>query len=512
MTSITVPSAVLEGPPAPAPAHRTLCEAFQATAAAHPERVALRTPGDGVRVTWAGYAERVRAAAGALAALGVGPGDTVGLLLTSRPDVAWVDAAAVHLGAACVSLYLAAPPATQAYVLEDTRARVLVTEAALAGRVPGLRRACPRLEHVLSVDEDMPAPPPGFDFDEAWRSVSPDDTAVLLYTSGTTGAPKGVVHTHANVLRVFAALGAALPAPEPLDQVAFIPFAHAGERCMGHYRAMIEGATTTFCPDPAQLGPVLAEARPTFLFAPPGVWERVGGAPGLDRLQQAVVCGAPASRELLDSLVARGLPVIDMYASTELTPVTATRSRDDLGTVGTPLPGVSVRIGADGEVQVKTLTVTPGYLRRPEQTAALLGADGWAHTGDGGEIDEQGRLVLRGRIDERMINVFGHNLEPDPIEAAIKAESPELGHVCVFGDRRPYVVALMTVGSADAAEVSAAIERANARLPEPARIRRHVVLDDVWSPGGEELTPTMKLRRHAIAGRYADEIERLYSD
>ena len=149
---MTAPRETLEGPPAPRLAHRTLCEAFQATVAAHGDRVALRTPDDSVRITWSEYGERVRRIAGALAALGVDRGDTVGLLLGSRPEATLVDAAAIHLGAACVSLYLAGTPAAHAYVLTDTDARVLVTETALASGAPALRRACPRLEHVLCVD------------------------------------------------------------------------------------------------------------------------------------------------------------------------------------------------------------------------------------------------------------------------------------------------------------------------------------------------------------------------
>jgi long-chain acyl-CoA synthetase len=524
MTTTAAAPPTLEGPPAPPPAYRTLCDAFQATVGAHPDRVALRTPGDGVRITWGEYGERVRRLAGALAALGVGRGDAVGLLLGSRPEAALVDAAAIHLGGVCVALYVAAPTATHAYVLADTDARVLVTEHAFAGAVPTLHRNCPDLEHVLYVDAepalDAVKPPAGYDFAAAWRAVAPVDPAALLYTSGTTGAPKGVVHTHRNSVALVAAFSAGLPpTTEPVTRVAFIPFGHAGERYAGHYRAMLCGSTATFCADPAQVPEVLREARPTYLLAPPGVWERLAAAgsaseAGLERLTQAVVTGAPPGVPMVRRLQDLGLPLVELYALSEVLCTMTRPGPGDLGTCGVPLPGTTVRLADDGEVLVRSVSATRGYHRRPAQTAALIDIDGWVHTGDVGEIDA-GRLRLLGRRDERMVSALGHNLDPAPIEAAVKAECPLVAHVCAIGDRRPHVVALVTVNGdrddpATLAAVEDAIGVANAKLSGPARIRRHAVLSVAWTPGGDELTPTMKLRRRAIAARYAGQIEALY--
>jgi long-chain acyl-CoA synthetase len=566
----TASRTTLETPPAARSEHATLCAAFQAAAAARPDRVALRTPGDRVRLTWAQYDAAVQRAAAQLAALGVGRGDTVGLLLTTRPEASIVDAAAMHLGAAGVSLYLAAPPATHAYVLDDIAARVLVTEQALAAQVPGLLRACPALEHAVSVDGAAPAVRPlddveglaGFDFAAARSAVRPGDPATIMYTSGTTGVPKGVVYTHQAILAAFAALDAALPPADDVHAVAYIPFAHAGQRAMGHYRSMLGAATTTFCADPATLPTVIRDARPSYLFGPPAVWQGVAAAAaagadaearaalahslqgvraarrgespaplgpgdrallarlreraGLDRLAQPFISAAPPPPELLEALHALGLPLREIYALSELPPITMTDADPlDIGTVGRPLPGVQVRLADDGEVLVRHPAASSGYHARPAQTAALFDADGWAHTGDLGRFDEHGRLSLRGRRDERIITSLGHNIDPVTVETALKAETPLIAQACVMGDRRPHLVAVLTLqpGAGEHPEaIAAAVERANAKLPVPGRVMRHVVLDDTWAPGGDELTPTHKLRRHAIQARYAELIAELYRD
>jgi long-subunit acyl-CoA synthetase (AMP-forming) len=209
-----------------------------------------------------------------------------------------------------------------------------------------------------------------------------------------------------------------------------------------------------------------------------------------------------------------GVPFFELYAATEVPPITTSRPvREDIGTVGRPLPGVELRLADDGEILVRHPGRPPGYHRRPAQTAALLDADGWARTGDLGSLDAAGRLRLGGRRDERFANAFGHNIDPARIEAGLRAESPLIAQACVIGDRRPHLVALLTLAPGadrDDGAVAAAVARANAKLPEPGRIRRFRVLEDTLEPGGDELTPTLKLRRSAIHSRYADAIEALY--
>ena len=230
---------------------------------------------------------------------------------------------------------------------------------------------------------------------------------------------------------------------------------------------------------------------------------------GLDRVDQPFVSAAQSAPAMLQDIHALGVPLMNTYALTELPLNTITRPHPgDIGTAGHPLPGVEVRLGGDGEVLVRHHARSAGYHRRPAQTAAMFDAEGWAHTGDVGLFDAQGRLVLDGRRDERFATAYGTNIDPVRIETALRAECPSIAQACVVGDGRPYLVALITI-EGDLAATAAGVERVNAQLPETGRVRRYVVLEDTWAPGGDELTPTLKLRRNAAQARYADHIEAL---
>ena len=410
----------------------------------------------------------------------------------------------------------------------DAGARVLVTERALADRAAGLRRACEALEHVVGVDGSAPgvtaledvAAEPAIAFEATWAAIRPDDVLTLMYTSGTTGAPKGAAYTHGAMAQVGACLDASLPPLDDVRGVAFIPFAHAGQRAAGHYFGMVRASTTTFCADPMLLPAVVAEARPTSLLAPPGLWARLAagladGATlarlGLDRLVQPIVTGAPSPPGLLERLHSVGVPVMNMYALTEVPPVAITTTDPaDIGTAGAPLRGVEVRLADDGEILVRHPGASSGYHGRPAQSAALFDPDGWAHTGDLGRVDDKGRLTITGRRDEQIVTSLGTNIDPVAVEQAVILECPQIAHACVIGHGREHLVALINVPEAEDATVAAAVERVNERLPETGRIRRFCVLREPWRPGGGEMTPTMKLRRKAIHSRYADEIAAMY--
>jgi long-chain acyl-CoA synthetase len=243
---------------------------------------------------------------------------------------------------------------------------------------------------------------------------------------------------------------------------------------------------------------------------------------GLDRCEVAVCAAAPVPPEVLTFFHAIGVPILEVYGLSETSAVvTAGRpGRTRIGTVGEPVPGVELRLADDGEVLVRGEMLMRGYRNRPDQTGEAIDADGWLHTGDVGELDADGCVRIVDRKKELIINSAGKNMSPANIESTLKAASGLIGQACVIGDGRPYNVALLTAdGEAAAllapealhAEIAAAVERANARLSRVEQIKRFRLLEKDWMPGGEELTPTMKLKRRAIEKRYAAEIEGLYA-
>jgi long-subunit acyl-CoA synthetase (AMP-forming) len=585
----------------------TVAAAFQATAAANAGASALRTKDDAVSFTWGEYAERVRAVAAGLAALGVQRGDTVGIMLTNRPEFHFADSAAIHLGATPFSVYNTSAAEQIEYLVADAGSRVLFTEREFLETVLAVRDAVVALEHVVVVDGEASEGTislaeleamgkPGFDFEAAWRAVEPDDLATLIYTSGTTGPPKGVQLTHANVMAAFNSFDEVLRLGGDSRLVSWLPMAHIAERNATHYAPIAFGAGVTCCPDPRQVVAYLTEVRPHWFFAVPRVWEKLKAAleigiaadpdperqqavdwalevgrrkvaaeqageevpedlaaeharaeeqvlrelrqrVGLDELLIANVGAAPTPPETIEFFLAMGVPLAELWGLSETTGVGSCNlpGAIRLGTVGPAAPGVELKLAEDGEVLMRGGTVMAGYRNDPEKTAEAIDAEGWLHTGDVGEIDADGYLRIVDRKKELIINAAGKNMSPANVESKIKAASPLIGQVCAVGDNRPYNVALIVldpdvapafaqqhgieVGSladlaaepAIRAEIEAAVERGNTGLSRVEQVKRWELLPTEWLPGGEELTPTMKLKRRPIERKYEAEIEGLYA-
>lgn len=268
-------------PPASEPA--TVCAAFQRTAAIDPTAVALRTPGDAVSLTWREYADHVRDTAAGLASLGVRRGDTVAIMLTNRPEFAWVDAGAMHLGAAPFSIYNTSSPDQIAYLFGNAENKVVVTESAF---VPSIVASGASLEHIVVVDaavdgatmtlaELEAAGDPDFDFEAAWRAVEPEDILTLIYTSGTTGPPKGVQLTHANIMRTVEYASQVVTVEFGDRITSFLPAAHIADRASAQYFSATRGVQVTYVDDPRAIAAALPDARPTIWFAVPRVWEKI---------------------------------------------------------------------------------------------------------------------------------------------------------------------------------------------------------------------------------------------
>ncbi|MFE3002160.1 AMP-dependent synthetase/ligase [Nocardia sp. NPDC059246] len=504
---------------APPLSSATVAEAFQRIAAQHPDQVALRTLGGAVSFTWSELNSEIARTAAGLAGLGIRHGDTVAQLLPNVPECHIIDYAAIHLGAVPFTIFNSSSPEQIEHQLRNADARIVVTEQRSVDKVRQAADALGgQIEQVIVIDGEPGTPTlddlyeaadPDFDFEAAWREIKADDLVTLIFTSGTTGPPKGAQWSHRTVMAAQRAMAAAFPMPTD-GLISVLPMAHAGGRIVAHYMALAHGAAITTCADMKQLPAHLADAHPDAFFSVPRLFEKLqvaieatieaipdeqeraaakrvlevglrkvkaedagnettvdaeelaqltaehnAGLPllrpilarlGLDNIKVAFVGGAPSTPELAQFFRAVGVPLLEAYGLTEGSLNVFNRLDDfKCGTAGKPLPGVELALGDDGELLVRSELVMAGYRKEPEQTAATIDADGWLHTGDIATIDKQGFVTIVDRKKEIIINSAGKNMSPANIEGAIRGESSLIGQVVAIGDRRPYVTALITL-------------------------------------------------------------------
>ncbi|MDT4920838.1 MAG: long-chain acyl-CoA synthetase [Pseudonocardiales bacterium] len=586
----------------------TLTAAFQQTAQRHPHNIALSTSDGSLRITWKQYADRVQQLATGLAALGVKRGDTVGLMLTNRPEFHLLDTATLHAGGTPFSIYNTLAPEQIAHLFSNAGNKVVVCEQQFLGQIRAATAATSSaVQHIVCIDAEVEGTmtlaelesgkaPRRFDFAKAWQAVEPSDVATIIYTSGTTGPPKGVELTHSNMLAELDATIGIVPMGPADSVISYLPDAHIANRWGAHYNSMATGMQIVTLADLKQMIAVLPSVRPTFFGAVPQVWYKLktgieaqlaaekspvkkklalwaigtgrkrarllsDGKPvpaplaaqhrlaeklvlskirhrlGLDRVKFAATGAAAIDPEALEFVLGLGLPVCELWGMSELSCCATVNPPDAIriGTVGTALANVELRLADDGELLVRGPLLMKGYRNEPEKTAEAIDPDGWLHTGDIATIDTDGYVRIVDRKKELMINASGKNMSPANIEGTVKVNVPIAGSVIAIGDDRPYVVALMTLdpdalvafaqanGLPDAspavladdpavrAAVEAGVKEANTRLARVEQIKKFKILPDVWEPGGDEVTPTMKLKRKPIAAKYADRIEELYS-
>lgn len=564
-------------------------------------------------LTWREVGEVVREVALGLIALGRERGDAVALLSASRAEWVQADFAIFSAGCVTVPVYPTYPPDLVAYVVNDSGARTIIVEdPAQLAKVLEARGEMPGLEQVVVISGyDAPQPPKmvmtwdslrrlGRDGAEAHRSTlaeridagRPDDIATIVYTSGTTGPPKGVVQTHANHVAAVTAAAQTTPVEEGWVHLLFLPLAHSFAR-LEAFLGVANGLTTAFAENLDRLRDNLPETRPHFICSVPRVFEKVyagvlasaqAGSPlkrrifdwavavGRDvsrhqqrgqpvpaglalkrrlahrlvfsklharlggRLQWAVSGGAPLSRDIAEFFHAAGILLLEGYGLTETCPV-LTFNRPDrfkFGSVGQALPGVELKIAADGEILARGPNVaTRGYFKQPEATAEAFEPAGWFHTGDIGRLDEDGFLFITDRKKDLIVTAGGMNIAPQNIENMLKAD-PFISQVLVYGDRRPYPVALITLNPEELAKfahehgllaadpaslvkhpkvierVARTVEEKNTHLQSYARIKKFTVLANDFSQEGGELTPTLKVKRKVVAERHRAALEELY--
>jgi long-subunit acyl-CoA synthetase (AMP-forming) len=401
----------------------------------------------------------------------------------------------------------------------------------------------------------------GFRFAETWQAVRPSDLATIIYTSGTTGPPKGVELTHANAMAQCVASAERCPLTPGGHAMSYLPSAHVVDRWTCHWWASLtHGFTVTSIGDMRTVILMLPGLRPTTWGGVPRIWEklqhtltsqgvddpavlseearaRLRERLGLDRVEHLGGGAAPMPIDVLRYFDALGLPIAEAWGMSEIAGAGTANPPGAIrhGTCGTALPGVELTLARDGELLVRGPIVMRGYRDEPAATAAAIDDEGWLHTGDVAHIDDDGYVSIVDRKKELIISAGGKNMSPANIESELVGSSPLIAHAVAIGDRRPYVAALVVLdpdaavdfaaehGIDDASvtalsgepalqeAVQAAVEAANARLSRVERIKRFAVLPQEWRAGGEELTPTLKLKRRAIGLRYATEIDALYS-
>ena len=574
-------------------------------------------------LSWAELGEQVRALGAGFLALGVGKGDTVALLSRTRIEWSLVDYAAASIGAVLVPLYHSNTPAQWRYIIEDSGASVLVVEdrVQLEALQP-LLESLPNVKHVVLIEvADLREVEGSMLLDELQRTgrraarndegaldaaidaVEAGDLATIVYTSGTTGEPKGVKLTHENLVSAVKALPEVVHVGPDDTTVLCLPLSHIYPR-LAQYTSLATGFCIAYAQRVDRLQEVLQEVRPTFFFAVPRIYERIyhqtlsryrelppllqaafrkgvaaardvrglprpeTGPPAtekplLSRLRFAAklqeraadraifepvrealggrvrFClsgGAPMNVDVLRFFELAGIEVLEGYGLTETVGAGTVNPPGEarIWTVGRPLPGVRIRIAADGEVLISGNPVFGGYHEQPEETELAL-EDGWLHTGDMGTLDEAGYLTITDRKKDVIITSGAKNVAPQRVEGALRLSS-YITEAMVFGDRRPYLVALLAldetelrafagklgIGGKDWSAlvrdprilklIEEEVDRCNTRLARYEQVRRFRILPRSLSVAGGELTPTLKVRRSAVQERYRPLIEAMYAE
>src|SRR6185312_14696085 len=356
---------------------------------------------------------------------------------------------------------------------------------------------------------------------ERAEGAGAEDVAVMVYTSGTTGAPKGACLSHRYIINSVESLRQTIPIYDTDVSFSYLPFCHVAERISGLYNRLYAGASAYFVDDLARLGEYMLEVKPTVFASLPRFFEKIharivaDGATRIEdyfggRIRLATSGGAPLPLEVAEFFAKADLPILQAYGLTENVCVAFNRPDNyKFGTVGPPMPGCEVRLAADKEILVRSEMMFSGYYKAPEETAKVF-SDGWLLTGDLGEFDEDGFLKIIGRKKELIVTSTGKKVAPALLENMLK-ESHLISQAMVYGEGRSYLVALITLNAAAKREtVQAIIDGVNRRVSSTESIKRFAILDRDFEIACDEITPTGKLKRDVITNRFRDVIDGLY--
>lgn len=559
------------------------------------------------------FRDTIRYFATGLYLLGLKAGDRVAILSENRPEWAMADFAILASAAVTVPVYPTLLGWQIEYILNDSGAvAVICSNEEQMKKVAGIRDHCPHIHNVIVCDPPPTLPPGVLSFeqvvesgrrgdDDAARSrfdatrgrATSEDVATLVYTSGTTGNPKGAMLTHGNIASNVLTTCGILPIERGQVALSILPLSHILERA-ADYGYFYRGCTVAYAESVLKVGDNLREVHPDLFAAVPRLFEKmrttimdsVAVQPAskqkifkwalgiaeqrlpyivdrkpiplglklkaavadklvfgkiLDRLGGRVKFvlsgGAPLSAELAAFFIGAGLDIYEGYGLTETSPVIAlnTPRWRRIGTVGRAVPGVEVKIANDGEILSRGPHIMKGYWNNDDATKQAIDADGWFHTGDIGEVDSDGFLKITDRKKDLIINAYGKNIAPQPLEALLKS-SPYIGTPVLIGDRRKYLVALL-VPNFDKLERDASalgvrfasreelvadkkvrqiyqteIDRFNENLDRQEKIRRFALLSRDFTIEADEITPSLKVKRKMIDQKYKVIIDQLFVD
>lgn len=521
---------------------------------------------------WEDFEEQVHDFACALLAKGLSKGASVAILAGNVPEWTICDIGTIAAGGVGVGIYPTSSAEQCEFIVNHSDAEFVIvdTEAQLE-KIRQIRERLPKIREIICLSferqngNDQISAFADFlafgrenrerflpQIEEIGFNAAPEDTAIMVYTSGTTGQPKGAMLSHRYVLNSCESLRQTIPIFDTDVSFSYLPACHVAERISGIYNRLYNGASVYFVDDLTKLGAYMLEIKPTVFASLPRFFEKIyaqvvaahGQNPDVQavknafggRIRLATSGGAPLPEEIAEFFARAGLPILQAYGLTENICVAFNRADDfKFGTVGKPMPMCEVKIAADGEILIKSPMMFSGYYKAPEKTAEMFDADGWLKTGDLGSLDADGFLRITGRKKEIIVLSNGKNVAPALLENLLK-ENHLVSQAFIYGDGRSYLVALVTLNQLEAQAFAAAhgiefesfadltrqpeiqkniraqIEKTNSRVSSSEQIKRFVILERDFAQDFGEVTPTLKLKRSVVGETFRDVLQKLYEE